>query len=447
MSETDYFAAMLHEEDSDALRLVNPDRDLSPAWRKVYDWIIAFYRDNGRLPKPHTVGGTWSIALARPAESAGVYAKLINQNVKRARLEQELSEGVVPHLAGHKPDEAMAAAAEVLSRVRSEFPEPDDARSFLPSMSVNVDDRIRAYHFRATHRGMLGLPLPWPTITRMTQGMRPSELWMLAARPNVGKSWAALATAVCLWQSGYRVLFCSMETPPQGLKATNPRARARLGEWADVTPQRLTQRVDSLGARVSAWRFLNAQLNPHELVQLAEYYAACRDQAARGWGDLRIVSSPRVRTIGQLEQETMEYQPDLVIWDSAYLAIQRGGGHGKRTDMAGYFLEDCKHTFERLGIPCLLTWHLSRNVDEDDTSASINDIALTDDAGRLIDVIMFMFRTPEMIDAGEALFRSGKIRDGVNIPELRTRFEIKRHIDFSEIRFETTMTDNAAVAQ
>jgi len=443
VSETDYFAALLHEEDPAALRLVNPARDLSPAWRKLYEWIMVFYRDYGRLPKPHTVGGQWDIRLARPAESAVVYANIITKNVKRARLEEELSEGVVPHLAGHKPDEAMAAASEALSRVRSEFPDPDDARSFLSSMSLNVDERLRAYEFRAAHRGLLGLPLPWQTITRMTQGMRPSELWMLAARPNVGKSWAALATAVYLWQTGYRVLFVSMETPPQGMKAKSKRARERLGEWADVIPQRLTQRVDALGARVSAWRFLNSQLNPLEMDQLQQYYAACRQQAACGWGDLRIVSSPRVRNIGQLEQEALEFEPDLVIWDSAYLAIQRGKGQGKRSDLAGYFLEDCKHTFERLGIPCLLTWHLSRNVDEDDTHASLNDIALTDDAGRLIDVIMFMFRTPEMVDAGEAVFRSGKIRDGVNIPELRTRFEIKRHIDFSEISFGLTEENTA----
>jgi len=443
VSETDYFAALLHVEDASALRLVNPDRDLSPAWRKVYDWITAFYRDNGRLPKPNTVGGTWSISLPRPAETADVYAKLITENVKRARFEQELSDSVVPHLAGHQPDAAMDAAAEALSRVRAEFPQPDDERSFLASMGHSVEERIRAYQFRAANRGLLGLPLPWATITRMTQGMRPSELWMLAARPNIGKSWAALAIAVYLWQLGYRVLFCSMETPPQGMKARSQRARERLGEWADVTPQRLTQRVDALGARVSAWRFLNAQLNPHEQHQLHLYYEACRNPTAYGWGDLRLVSSPRVRTIGQLEQEALDYEPDLVIWDSAYLAIQRGKGQGKRTDMAGYFLEDTKHTFERLGIPCLLTWHLSRNVGEDDTSASLNDIALTDDAGRLIDVIMFMFRTPEMVDAGEAVFRSGKIRDGVNIPELRSRFEIKRHIDFSEISFGLTEENTA----
>lgn len=436
MSETDYFAALLHTEDAGALRLINAERDLSPPWRKVHDWIVAFLRDNGRLPKPLTVGGTWSIALPQPPETAEYYAKLIQTNVKRARLEQELSDSVVPHLEGHKPNEAMSAAAEALSRVRSEFPEPDDTRSFLPSMSTNVQERMRAYEFRAANRGLLGLPLPWPTITRMTQGFRPSELWMLAARPNVGKSWAAIAASVYLWQTGYRVLFCSMETPPQGVKAKSKRARERLGEWADVIPQRLTQRIDAVGARVSAWRFLNAQLNPHEKMQWEQYCYACEHPDEFGWGDLRVVSSPRVRTIGQLEQEALEFEPDLVVWDSAYLAIQRGArGRSKRTDMAGYFLEDTKHTFERLGIPCMLTWHLSRNVDEDDTEAGLGDIALTDDAGRLVDVILYMFRTPEMIDAGEAVFRSGKIRDGVNIPELRSRFEIKRHIDFSEIAF------------
>jgi len=148
------------------------------------------------------------------------------------------------------------------------------------------------------------------------------------------------------------------------------------------------------------------------------------------------VSSPRVRTIGQLEQEANAFEPDLIIWDSAYIAIGRDGGRRqKRSDSAGFFLEDCKHTFERLGVPGLLTWHFNRECGENDIHASMNDIALTDDMPRLFDVIMFLFRPPEMVEAGEALWRSGKVRDGIGIPELRTRFEIKRTIAFDEISF------------
>lgn len=436
MSELEFISAVLHDQDASALRLIDPERDLSPPWQKVLAWIDGFRQDNGVFPKPLTVAGTWSIQLPKPSESASYYAGLLQTNAKRARLEEELSVGVVPHLESHEPDKAIEATAEAITKIRSEFPEPDDSRSFLPNMAVNVEERWLDYEFRSNNSQLLGLPLPWPTITRMTLGMQPGEAWALVARPNIGKSWAAIVIAVYLWQMGYRVLFASMETPPRGGVAKSKRARERLGPYADVARQRLTIRFDAIAARVSAWRLLNGKLNPNELVQFRNYLGMCRDPAASGWGKLRIVSSPRVRTLSQLEQEANEFEPDLIIWDSAYLAINRGKQR-KRTDAAGYFLEDCKHTFERLGIPGLLTWHFNREVNENDTHASTNDIALTDDMPRLFDAIMFLFRTPEMVDAGEAIWRSGKVRDGVNIQELRTRFEIKNEIRFEEISYGT----------
>lgn len=433
MSETHFFAALLHAEDVGALRLIDPERDLSPAWRAVYNWTMAFLRDRGALPKPLTVAGTFSVALDRPPETASYYAALITKNVKRAHLEKELAEQVVPHLEGHDPDKAMVATAEALGKVRAEFPEPDDTRSYLSGMDVNADERFADYQFRAQHTGSLGLPLPWPSITRMTLGLQPGDAWALVARPGVGKTWAAIALAVYLWQSGYRVLFCSMETPPQNSKPRSQRARARLGPWADVRRQRLTLRFDAVAARVSAWRLLNGKLNPQELWQYQQYLMMCKQQERHGWGALRIVSTPRVRTVGQLEQEAIEFEPDIMIADSWYIAIGKAGKMHKRSDQAGYFLEDTKACCERLGVPGFFTWHFNREVKEEDTEASLNDIALTDDMPRLFDVIMMLFRTPEMQSAGEALWRSGKIRDGIGIPELRTRLEVKRTIAFEEI--------------
>ncbi len=146
----------------------------------------------------------------------------------------------------------------------------------------------------------------------------------------------------------------------------------------------------------------------------------------------------------------MEFEPDIVLWDSAYLAIGRAhGGRGrvKRSDQAGFFLEDVKHFLERAGVPGIITWHFNRDVSETDTKASMNDIALTADMERLFDVIVALFRTPEMHDSGDALWRTLKVRDGVNLPELRTRFEVKREIAFSEISFSRTVTEEQKVAR
>jgi hypothetical protein len=447
VSEANYFAALLHAEDMAALRLIDPERDLSPAWRGVYQWVVNFARDRSALPKPLTVAGVFNVPLDRPPESASYYAEVISKNAKRAKLEEGLSQSVVPHLEGHDPDAAMAATADVIGKVRAEFPQPHDSRSFLPNMGANVVERWRDYEFRSQFTHALGLPFFLQTVTKMTLGMQAGEAWALISRPNMGKTFAAIAQGVYLWQMGYRVLFASMETPPRDAIPKSPRVRARLGAYADVARQRLTLRFDAIAARVSAWRLLNGKLNPQELHQYQQYLSLCEREGNNGWGSLRIVSTPRIRTIGQLEQEALEFQPDIIIWDSAYLAIDRGGKSSKRTDQAGYFLEECKEMFGRVGVPGLITWHFNREVAEDDTEASLNDIALTDDMPRLFDVIMFLFRTPDMVNAGEAIWRTGKVRDGVNVPELRSRFEVKRCIAFDEIGLGQPGQQAAAPAQ
>jgi len=438
VDEANFFAAILFSNEQGKLRLIEPQRDLSEAWQHVYSWIIQFMQDYGRLPRPATVAGTFQIVLHAPSEQAEFYAASLRENARRAQLEEQLSEKVVPPLADNRSGDAIDAAAQVITDIRHAFPEPDDSRSFLPNMTVNVEERRQDYEYRSRLEQQVGLPLPWQTMNALTRGVQPGEAWCLAARPNIGKSWALIMIAVYLWQLGYRVLFASMETPPRSAIPRAKRVRDRMGEQADVARQRLTIRFDALAARVSAWRLLNGQLSPTELERYNHYLDICRDprDAGYNWGELRIVSSPLVRSVGQLEQMTMDFEPDIILWDSAYLAIPRSGKQ-KRTDAAGFFLEDVKHFLERQGVGGIITWHFNREVKEDDTKASMNDIALTDDMGRLFDVILGLFRTPEMEDAGEAIFRSLKVRDGVGIPELRTRFEVKREIRFEEIGINT----------
>lgn len=431
--EAEFFASMLHGNDPGALRHLVRERDLKGEWLDVYDFIVNFLQEHGRLPRPMTVQAQFSIPMPVPPEQPGYYATMIQRGAKRAALEEAFGNDVVPHLEGLRPDDAITATAEAITSIRSEFPESQDSRSYLPNMALNVDERWADYQYRSSSSSLVGLPLPWPTMTAITRGLQPGEAWCLCARPNIGKSWAAICIACYLWQMGYRVLFCSMETPPRNAIPRSRRVRERMGAAADIARQRLTIRFDAIGARVSAWRMLNGTLTPPEHDQYIQYLNYCKAPQQVGWGDLRIVSSPLVRSVGQLEQYALEYEPDIIIWDSAYLAIGKRNRRSKRTDQAGYFLEDTKLMFERLGVPGLITWHFNRDVKESDTHAGLGDIALTDDMGRLFDVIMAMFRTPDHVTAGEAIWRSLKVRDGVGLSELKTRFEIKHGCDFSEI--------------
>jgi hypothetical protein len=170
-------------------------------------------------------------------------------------------------------------------------------------------------------------------------------------------------------------------------------------------------------------------LTPQEEERFFTYLEACREPEAQGWGQIRLVSTPVIRTVTDLEMEVIEYQPDVVLWDSAYLAAVGA----RKNDAAGNLIIDTKLMLERCGVPGIVTWHFNRDVDEKATEASQNSAALTDELSRVFDVLVGMFRPPEAIDAGEAIWRTLKVRDGVAMRELRTMFKVKETIDFREI--------------
>jgi replicative DNA helicase len=64
---------------------------------------------------------------------------------------------------------------------------------------------------RAEEEDLLGLPSGYPALDRITQGMKPGELIVLAARPGVGKTALALNIAYHVAQSGGRVGIFSLE--------------------------------------------------------------------------------------------------------------------------------------------------------------------------------------------------------------------------------------------
>ncbi len=441
--EAYFFSSLLQSGSFAALRGVQREW-FHEEWLKVYDFVWAFVRDRHALPRPETVEGSCAVVLPSAQEDVSFYAATLRDNAMRVTIEEGFSERVVPALGEARPGDALAGARDVIAEVSRTFRDHD--RGLILDIDSNVDLRMADYLRRKHAQDGVGLPLPWPTMMTATGGPMPGEVWSFLARPNVGKTWVLVVIAVWLWQLGDNVLFASMETPPQGAQPRDKRHRVVRGgcircftqgaspqEECPAPPrQQLSVRFDAVGARLSAWRLLKGCLTPPEEQRLHQYYEVLKNQRAYGWGNLRIVSAPAISSVGDLETEIMGMGPDVVFWDSAYLAAAKGRG-GKRTDRAGELVEDIKHMLERAGLPGVISWHFNREVDEKATNASQNNAALTDDLGRIWDVLMGMFRPPEVKDAGEAIFRSLKVRDGIEMPELKTVFRVKEEINFAEI--------------
>lgn len=442
-----FFSALIKRGNGiGALRGVRKEH-MAEEFHALYDYVIEFVREEGKLPRWETVDGRFPRLVPRDApEDIVFYAKAIRENAMRLDLEDGIQEHVVGPLSEQRGTQALAGARRVVTNISEQYRTWGEG-SVLDDISAGVEARMADYQLRKLAQGAIGLPTPWRTLTNATGGLQTTDAVALLARPNMGKTWALALWAVYLWQKRFKVLFVSMESPPSARKPKDRRHKV-IGRMclrcyqagvnpsaecpaADIPRQRLSIRFDALGSRLSAWRLYKGWLTPQEEERLARYYRACATKNDGKWGDLKIVATPYIQTLGDLEMEILQFEPDVVFWDSAYLAAQPQRNRGE--NRWGALCHSFKLMLERVGIPGVVSWHFNREVGEKATDASMGSGALTDELPRVFDTILGMFRPPEVEEVGECIWRGLKTRDGVRMGTLRTHFEIKQHIDFSEI--------------
>ena len=113
-----------------------------------------------------------------------------------------------------------------------------------------------------------GVTTGLPSLDSRTTGMHPSELWVLAARPGVGKSALATEIAMAAAGSGVGVLFWSLEMRVEELttraicaRARLPLATARAGRLSEWDMQRLTESAADLHGLPISWNTSSATLS------------------------------------------------------------------------------------------------------------------------------------------------------------------------------------------
>lgn len=81
----------------------------------------------------------------------------------------------------------------------------------LPDGVINLVDAIRGVSTWATRPMPRGIDYPWPGVTALTRGMRPTWLSFMAGYPGHGKTAASIETAVSAARQGRQVLLVSLE--------------------------------------------------------------------------------------------------------------------------------------------------------------------------------------------------------------------------------------------
>jgi replicative DNA helicase len=242
--------------------------------------------------------------------------------------------------------ESGADAQEELARLRGDLRSLEGELNSAAAVSTIVDAiaEIGIDNLLAPPRGVVASP--WSQLTELINGgLRPGELWIVAARPSVGKTTAALQWALAAGATGQRVLFCSLEMPA-----------------AD-----LLKRV-----------FASQGAIHHSLLVRGDLDNPCRRRVAETLeriGDYKLAITDRFRTLRQIVARIAAAQPayDLVVVD--YLGLIDSGGHYEnRNQEVSALSRAIKLAALEYSVPILCAHQLSRANETEKRRPQLSDL-------------------------------------------------------------------------
>lgn len=144
---------------------------------------------------------------ARPVPAlAAKYASIVANNAGLRRLRMA-SERINQLISGG------GNAHEIAETVRSEIDATTTRTAKALYVGETIDDTIDSLE-----RPSRAIPTPWPDLDYLLHGWRPGALYVIGARPSVGKTLLGLQIAVHLCRHG-NVAFNSLEMPRREIEA------------------------------------------------------------------------------------------------------------------------------------------------------------------------------------------------------------------------------------
>lgn len=291
--------------------------------------------------------------------------KIINKYSKKRRL-LSISDEIETSLADNVDvdDVSKKASRELTSLLYNK------TSTNLNTLISGVDDVLNEIDVvLSSDNRIFGLPTGFYELDKMISGLCKSKLYILAARPRVGKSAMAQQIAENVSQT-HRVLFHSLEM--KSSQYTKRSIFRRAGINTELMTRGMISKDDALNKASQA---------SEELSQLNLYI-----------DDSTECTLASIEKNILLMNETMG-GCDLVVIDYAQLMQSDNPKVWDRFDVASYNSTGLKKLANKYDIPILLLAQLSRKVDDRaDKIPMLSDLKDTGNYEQDADVIMFIYR-------------------------------------------------------
>lgn len=255
---------------------------------------------------------------------------------------------------------------DVTTRMESNAGNKSRVLNFSEAVTLtlgHIDDAAAARQ----HHGVVGVPTGLPAIDRRTGGLQNGRLYVLAARPSIGKTALANQIAVHAAHRGYAVGVISIEMTTEELTV---RAFAHT---YDLNFSALSQGHDE-------------EISKLDLAM-----------GKRSITNLPILIDTETSTLGAITGRLGEWKRqhaiDLAIVD--HIGLIEGGDTSTRNDHLGKISRTLKLTAKRLGIPILAVSQLNRHVEREKRIPVLADLRDSGNIEQDVDCAIFLHNDPK----------------------------------------------------
>lgn len=331
--------------------------------------VITLPDELKRMKKLDDVGGLEYVLnlpnLIGSAANIEYYANIVAEKALARNLISTCTELTTEAYDGQKETEALLDDAERRILQLSDTKNRGDFASVGAVVEVTLDKITKLYENKA---GLTGLPTGFRDLDRMTSGLQPSDLILVAARPSMGKTAFTLNIAQNVGVRQHKtVAFFSLE----------------------MSQEQLVQRLLCQIAHIDSQKLRTGQLNSDE--EWTRLTDAC-DKLYES--PIYIDDTPGI-SVAEMRSKARrlksEHGLDLIIVD--YLQLMQGRNAESRQQEISEISRSLKALARELKVPLIALSQLSRSVESrQDKRPMLSDLresgALEQDA----DIVSFLYR-------------------------------------------------------
>jgi replicative DNA helicase len=359
---------------------------------EAFRWVKAHLDGYGILPTAQEASEEGhQLAAPRKASTPQHYLDLLKKRYGYTQV-NERHPRLVEAMRNRDTDSIVSILSEMLQEARR----ATGGVSFS-TIKDQYEQVENDYVYARNNPGLRGVATGWETLDRITNGLMGGDLFVIAGRPSMGKSWLLMKMAFAAARAGEKVGLCSMEMSLQqiarrwlGLATKINPNFIRSGEVGTYGEERMFAEIDAEGERPP----------------------------------VQLLSGDMAKSVSAIETMILEFAPTALFIDAAYLLTPSGkkNGYISRWEAISEVIGELKKLALRYDIPIVISVQFNRNQTNRSKKAfDLGDIAGSDSIPQDASIVVGVRDGPSPHERDQRILEVMKNREG-DTPEFATNF-------------------------